>query len=246
VIDPCEFLDWDTEYFGLRIGRVVGNTLTAAKLKEIDDWSERSQIRCLYFLARTDDPETTFLAETHGFHLVDMRVTFERLLLEPFPELADGLRLAQPADMPILEEWAQTGFTASRFFFDRQFSRERAAALYAVWLRRDNESPNSAVIVFLPEKGCPVGYISLTLKLTGDICQIGLIGVGPEGRGKGAGQTLVNGALTWAAQQGARRVIVVTQGRNIAAQRLYERCGFMVCSIELWYHKWYPEIGSDK
>ena len=242
MADPCEFLDWDTEFFGIRIGRVIGHTVTRAKLKEIDTWSHRNKVRCLYLLAQCDDPETVFLAEEDGFHLVDMRVTFDRQLFEPFPEMAEGLRLAQPADMPVLEKWARTGFTDSRFFFDRQFPRERAAALYAAWVRRDNQSSSSAVIVFSPEENCPMGFISVTLNSTADAGQIGLLGVGPEARGKGAGQALVNGALAWAAQRGAQKAIVVTQARNIAAQRLYQRCGFMVHSIELWYHKWYGSM----
>ena len=39
---------------------------------------------------------------------------------------------------------------------------------------------------------------------------------------------------------------VVTQGRNIAGQRLYQRCGFLTRSVELWYHKWYPAVEVKK
>ena len=45
-------------------------------------------------------------------------------------------------------------------------------------------------------------------------------------------------ALDWFATQGVEKVTVVTQGRNGAAQRLYQRCGFVTGSIHLWYHKW--------
>jgi hypothetical protein len=31
----------------------------------------------------------------------------------------------------------------------------------------------------------------------------------------------------------------VTQGRNLAAQRLYQRTGFLIRDLQLWYHKWY-------
>jgi hypothetical protein len=34
-------------------------------------------------------------------------------------------------------------------------------------------------------------------------------------------------------------VQVITQGRNYAAQRLYQRAGFVTRKTELWYHKWF-------
>ena len=46
--------------------------------------------------------------------------------------------------------------------------------------------------------------------------------------------------LTGSGLQGAQAVTVVTQGRNRAAQRLYQQCGFLSRDLQLWYHKWYP------
>jgi hypothetical protein len=37
-------------------------------------------------------------------------------------------------------------------------------------------------------------------------------------------------------------VLVVTQGRNYAAQRLYQRNQFRTCEVQLWYHKWYSPL----
>jgi hypothetical protein len=31
---------------------------------------------------------------------------------------------------------------------------------------------------------------------------------------------------------------VVTQARNVPAQRLYQKCGFITRSVELWFHRW--------
>ena len=28
-------------------------------------------------------------------------------------------------------------------------------------------------------------------------------------------------------------------GRNLAAQRLYQRSGFVTASLQLWYHRWF-------
>jgi hypothetical protein len=34
-------------------------------------------------------------------------------------------------------------------------------------------------------------------------------------------------------------VKTVTQGRNIPAQRTYQRCGFQTAAVQLWYHRWF-------
>ena len=35
-----------------------------------------------------------------------------------------------------------------------------------------------------------------------------------------------------------KKLYVVTQGRNIRAQRLYQKNGFIIKSSGIWYHKW--------
>ena len=32
---------------------------------------------------------------------------------------------------------------------------------------------------------------------------------------------------------------IICVGRNYAAQRLFQKCGFITKSTELWYHKWF-------
>jgi Acetyltransferases len=81
-----------------------------------------------------------------------------------------------------------------------------------------------------------VGYISCRVATeTGDI---GLVAVDGKCRGLGLGDQLVSQALSWFAAQGARRVTVVTQGLNVPAQRLYQKSGFLVSAVQLWYHLW--------
>jgi hypothetical protein len=51
---------------------------------------------------------------------------------------------------------------------------------------------------------------------------------------------MVLAALDWFEMQGAKETTVVTQGRNVAAQRLYQQCGFITKTVQFWFHKWYP------
>ena len=58
------------------------------------------------------------------------------------------------------------------------------------------------------------------------------------GSGRGIGNILIKNILKLLEKKKYKRVIVVTQGRNYAAQRLYQSAGFQTCATELWYHKW--------
>src|SRR5438128_737370 len=124
-----ELLEWDTRFFGVRIARIVGHTLDDATARHALDWCERERIDCLYLLSAADSVETVALAEKHGFGLKDVRVTYqrrlERALADTLPAPLPGVQIrpARPDDTPALEAIAEGGYTDSRFYFDRRFSR---------------------------------------------------------------------------------------------------------------------------
>src|SRR3990172_5714200 len=110
---PCELLEWDTDFFGFRVARVRGETLTPERARPIDAWCRQAGVRCLYFLSRADDPDTTRLAEDHHFRLVDMRVTFARSVANGSqlpgdrPDNHALVRPAQPNDLRVLQDIAR-------------------------------------------------------------------------------------------------------------------------------------------
>src|SRR5258708_11307126 len=73
----CEFLDWDSEFFGRRIARVNVSCLTEELVGEIDAWCRLNRIDCLYFLANATDRQTARLAQKNMFRFVDVRGTLE-------------------------------------------------------------------------------------------------------------------------------------------------------------------------
>src|SRR5208283_5034163 len=121
---PCELLPWDTEFFRCRIARVCGDTLKQEQAGQIDEWSRSNRVRGLYFLSRADDPATIQTAEKHGFGLVDIRVTFERVLMNshdlarPDSPAGASIRPAQPGDLPGLQAMARAVHGETRFFKD--------------------------------------------------------------------------------------------------------------------------------
>ena len=239
----CEFLEWDSSFFGLRIARAAGDILDAKRLAEMEGWCERQRIDCLYFLARPEDSNTSHFAEVSGFRLVDVRVTleWEALPRPPVPTAVEdeaGLRLARADDTAALQEAARRNHHDTRFYADERFPRHLCDLLYATWIARSLEGYADAVWV-AEEAGKPVGYITCHLDRETATGRIGLMGVNDGMRGRGIGSLLVKGCAAWFREHGARIVKVTTQGRNLAAQRIYQRCGFVTASVGLWYHRWF-------
>lgn len=238
----AEFLEWDSAFFERRVARVRGHRLDAVQLAAIEAWCASNRIDVLYFLADADDPLTTRLAERSAFRLADIRLTLERTIrpadsaLPPTP----GIRPATEADIPALRAIAAGSYTDSRFFYDQRFPPGKAAELYAIWVEKSVRGSADAVRVAAGEGDSPAGYITCHLNADG-AGEIGLVGVAEAARGAGVGRQLVEAAVRWFAQQGARAVSVVTQGRNVPAQRLYQRSGFVTHSVQLWYHRWFSE-----
>jgi len=237
---PCEILDWDTTFFGFRVARVRGNTLTQERVRQMDAWCIRNGVRCLYFLARTDDADTAWLAGDNQFRLVDVRMTFEHRLPATV-ESARGdtvVRQTSVEDVACLQTIARQSYHDTRFYFDPNFARHLCDSFYETWIKSSCKGYADRVLVAELD-GAPAGYITCHLDKQPHTGEIGLVGVSDQARGRGIGRTLVISALEYLSTQGMQKVRVVTQGRNYAAQRLYQRCGFLTTTVQLWYHKWY-------
>ena len=70
--------------------------------------------------------------------------------------------------------------------------------------------------------------------------QIGLIAVNPQFNNMGYGNYIINYLKYYIFKnyKKIKKIIVITQGRNIPAQRLYEKNHFLISKSEIWFHKW--------
>lgn len=239
----CRYLEWDSSFFGRRIGRITGPRLTRIAADRAREWVGRESIECLYYLADSADAESVRAAEDVGFRLVDVRVTLSRALApdewSPTDTPPDEIGPFTPEDVPALRSIARTSHRDTRFYYDPHFPRERCDALYERWIEKSCAGHADAVLVARAQ-GHPVGYVACHLG-PDDTGQIGLIALDATTRGQGLGERLVRASLCWFAGNEARRTTVATQGRNIHGLRLYEKLGFRTDSVQLWYHLWPSE-----
>lgn len=240
----CQLLSWDTEFFGARIARVDGARLREGDLAPVLAWCDAERVDCLQLLADPNDRATIVAVEGAGFSLVDVRLVFVAGQAGGAREgLAAPIRLARADDALPLEKIAEGCHHDSRFYFDERFDRARVDELYRTWIRKSCSGWAAAVLVLDGGDG-PAGYVSC--HLDGGVGRIGLVGLAESARGRGMSGRLVDAALDWFRRAGATSVTVATQGRNVRAQRLYQRAGFVTESIGLWYHLWRAPVGDAR
>jgi ribosomal protein S18 acetylase RimI-like enzyme len=220
----------------VRIGRVEDGALTAERMRTVDAWAAGEQIECLYFLAAADDPQSAHVAEDWGFRLMDLRVELGQRL--EGIQAAPVVRAARPEDRERLRAIARASHGVTRFYADPNFADDRCGDLYATWIDRSLDGWAKVVLV-ADRDGAAAGYCSVHLDEASRSGSIGLIAVDSQARRGGVGLDLASGAVAWAAQEQAETMSVVTQGNNTAALRTFQRAGFAVASVGLWFHKWY-------
>jgi GNAT superfamily N-acetyltransferase len=227
--EPAELLPWDSDFWGVRIGRVLGEPGPG-----VDEWARANDVACLY-LRTPDEPGAVHIAEDAGFRLVEPRLTMtyragtEGTRVEDIP-----VREGRPEDLPALRELARRTRYVSRFAFDPRFA-PRAEEYFAAWIELAD-----AVLV-AERDGRVLGYITCRLPESGVDSWFGIVAVDDEARVRGVGTALLGAGSDWLLAHGMETVSVAIAARNIATLRYVERFGFMASNFELWFHKWYDE-----
>lgn len=240
----CQFLEWDSDFFGYQIAKVISHTITAEQATRINDWCIDNKIDCLYFLAVSDDAVTMHFAGDNQYRFVDIRHVYEMDILR-WESSVNGITddfmvdIATARDTQELLPMIDNAFTNTRFYYDPYFRDEQANNLYRTWLDRSINEDFADHVIVIRKQGKPQGFITCNLDHDTKVGTIGLIGVADYARGKNLGAILVFQSIDYFKQEGMNQVRVVTQVRNIAANRLYQKCGFRTSEVYLWYHKWF-------
>jgi ribosomal protein S18 acetylase RimI-like enzyme len=217
----------------------------------MDAWCIANRVHLCVFLADSQDTPTAHIALQHGYTMLDFRVTLDREMSAPIPAPKYPTRVYQDSDLSDLERIAQASFMDSRFLIDPFFpAKERSKEMYARWIRRrsgglyatDSFAPADHIVV-ADFEGEPAGFVTCLLRPPDAdgvvVGSVDLVAVDQRARGLYIGESMVCAALAWFNDQNCQRVEVVTQGRNVRAQRVYQRCGFLTRRAQTWYHKWF-------
>lgn len=239
---PGSILDWDSAFFGCTVARGGFREFSTRDVDLVLDWCVSEAVEWLHLLVASNHAPSVQLLQRSEFDLVDVRV---QLLLDLETQNLPGqrsfdfeIRPVREGDLITLRPIAATVHRDSRFYYDHRLGAERASALYVKWLEVSCQDGFADLVLVAELGGTAQAYVTGSLDAEGR-GHIGLVGVGEAARSRGIGSALLVAMVRWFVDHGVTRVKVVTQGRNVAAQRLYQRCGFVTDSVELWFHKWF-------
>jgi ribosomal protein S18 acetylase RimI-like enzyme len=242
IVSLIKLKEWDTNFFGFPVAFLLCRRLTPSIEGQIEKFNEKHGIRLLEYRCNCHDRGSVLRAEAGGYSFVDVRMTFTNSHLAPshvdYPaEMTLGR--GRESDIPELREIAREIYQDSRYIYDGRFDTEKVKEFFGSWIEKAILGTYGDFAQVLYHDDRPIGFCAV--RIQGRIEQgvdISLFGLDPARRGRGLGRYLLQGSLNVLAEMGANKVDVVTQGRNYAAQRLYQAGGFTTKSVELWYHKW--------
>lgn len=234
----CKVLDWDSALFGIPVALVHQPHLTAEELTRVIAGLKRQQIRLVYW--PTDREIEPALVQPLGGLLVSRKVTFVidfRLAnCGAIPPAASVESFTDAMSAADLENLAVQSSAYSRFSLDPHFPGEKTVSLYQTWIRRSIRKEIAFEVLVIRDAGRIAAMITLGDKNgRGDI---GLLAVDAQYRGRKYGETMVRAAQRSFIARGYKLGQVATQGENIAACRLYTKCGYAMEKVEYYYHFW--------
>ncbi len=235
-MDTCvTFLPWDSDFFGLRIGRYDGQTLTEHEAHRAAQQARALGLSCVYAFLDPGDPSSRLTAERFGLSLIDARIVLGRQVEAEHAQGSAGVDTASVEDLPALRRMGRELAPASRFWQDRRFPRQLVRKMYAQWVEHSLAADSETVIIAKAQDR-PAGFVSLAVY--GESGRVILFRVNPTGQRGGIGRQLMTYALASLATQGVRELQVATQLSNHSALAFYEAMNFRTRETFLIYHWW--------
>lgn len=154
-------------------------------------------------------------------------------------ERPTGVRIARAEHIPALRQAAEEAFTFSRFRAP-WYAPGDSGRFYAQWVENAVRGTfDHQCLLAVDEHGNMQGFVSLR-ELDNGTARIGLLAVLPAAQGLGIGQRLMDAANDWCRARRLTRLHVATQLGNLAALRLYLRCGGVIERTAYWLYRETP------
>lgn len=229
--ERIEALPWDSEFFGVSIGKVDLDGADRADLAVIVAEARDRGFDCVYGQHTPEGTEVSLHAQEAGFRLVEVNQTMHRRAGPfPTPTTDSTVREATVDDIADLDRYLHLLAPWSRFGADPRFGQEAAARMFRAWVTRAAEDPRRMLTISEDADGIN----GVGTHVRDEIPRIDLLGVIKNG--SRASWMHLAKLVEWAG--GSEVEAGPCAARNIAVLRFLEHNGFMISKVTYTHHWW--------
>ncbi|QHM72878.1 dTDP-4-amino-4,6-dideoxy-D-galactose acyltransferase [Mixta intestinalis] len=221
-------LDWENQFFQRSSAQLVWEDAATLDVQQLDAFD--------LVQAKVDSRQTVRLdaLQQLGFRVVEGEADLQ--LAVTAAERQTGIRIARPEHIEALRSAAGAAFSLSRFRTPWYLPHD-SARFYAQWIENAVRGTfDNQCLIAHDEQGRLQGFVSLR-EIGADEARVGLLATLPDAQGQGVGTRLVLAATDWCRARRLGRLRVATQLSNLAAMRLYLRCGAVIDSTAYWLYR---------
>ncbi len=239
MTNQLELLDWDSKFFGYKVGRIDAKRISAGRLEQLFNGARKARFKLIYLFVNPQNKRLNESVRELGGILVDEKVTFYRTIPQSFRNLKRDRNITScfgKKPSPKLFLLSKSAGAYSRFRLDPRLRKREFEIIYREWLKNSLNGRLAKEVLVYGKEGKEVGFITLGIK--NKRADIGLIAVDKKFSGKGMGRSLVESVFKKALFLGFEDIQVITQKANVGAFKFYEKLGFVVESVTNIYHLW--------
>jgi dTDP-4-amino-4,6-dideoxy-D-galactose acyltransferase len=236
IEDKCVYLSWDSDFFGVKTGKINCEFLDAYGLQSSISKAKSNGFKLIYFFCNPNDFNNTEIIKRSGGLLVDEKTTYAKQVGLAKPPNANISEFKENTIPKNLYDLAVRSGEYSRFKIDPGIGSSKFVKLYHLWLENSIYKGHADKVFVYLENGAIVGFV--TLKLERLYGSIGLIAVDDKHQGKAIGSQLVGSCEAALQQSHLQKLTVVTQKSNKGANAFYAKMGFAISNITNIYHLW--------
>lgn len=228
-----KLLEWDSSFFGLKIGQANSGDATFERYENLLAAKRNLGYDIIYWFADRYAEVNFPVSEAGILTPIDVKLTYSKTALKRESDLRPALgQYKGPLTGKLVDLAIESGHK-SRFRKDPRLSG-RFVDMYTTWISKSVSGELSDAVFVSESQNDINGFV--TIRKVGLACSIGLIAVDREARGQGIGGALLDAAENWCVNEGGIGMTVATQQENQSACRLYERHGYGRLSAKYIFH----------
>lgn len=231
-----EHLQWDSDFFNLRIGRVVCEKDCNEDGLRLLLEAGAANYDLVYVFS---EKELDMVPRSGEFKLVDKKIIYSgNISCENITEKRyAGISFYKgKKSTSVLRNLAWTSAGHSRYKIDGNFGNEAYKKLYSAWIANSLDGKLADKVVCHKTDG--VVDAIMTVKIKGTVADIGLVAVSESRQGEGVGTRMMDFAKQKLAEMGVSALTVATQQDNVQACRYYAKQGLQPSAPTYVYHFW--------